>query len=456
MTDTVITSNDADDNASAISRIEENGPLAGSTLLSSNIFNNTFSSSMTPSDDTVAIITVDRGENYPTSDWYLGTMSNLPNGGTRSDLASTIVHEMAHSLGIMSLGVDSSQRFTNLSLYDQGMRDLNGNLATSGQQIVDKEHYVEGSGDFVLDNLTNSYTGLYFTGKNVEEVLNGALIASPSNSTVEISPVPGIPINSYEYDEDSNSYFPDFSHVELQNGQMSHQNYRNWNILMEAELALMQDVGVKFDRKNLYGYSIYNSGTADNRRSFISDNPYYKRENEQWVTGEYNNTSYGIGLHVYGSYNDVYQKSDILGSGLYGIGIRADGSANNITVLKDTKVAADGYGGIGLLVAYGKNHNVTVDGTVTALGEKGDAIRFDFGDNNLGNNAEYRGSFIRVYVDSTNALVYGPLLVLLLSNNDQNFLTNSVTRYPINFVHYILGSNIYKLSFDHIPTEKAA
>jgi hypothetical protein len=46
--------------------------------------------------------------------------------------------------------------------------------------------------------------------------------------------------------------------------------------------------------------------------------------------------------------------------------------------------------------------------------------------------------------------------LLLLSNNDQNFLTNSVTRYPINFVHYILGSNIYKLSFDHIPTEKAA
>ena len=48
------------------------------------------------------------------------------------------------------------------------------------------------------------------------------------------------------------------------------------------------------------------------------------------------------------------------------------------------------------------------------------------------------------------------VVLLLLSNNDQNFLTNSVTRYPINFVHYILGSNIYKLSFDHIPTEKAA
>ena len=73
-------------------------------------------------------------------------------------------------------------------------------------------------------------------------------------------------------------------------------------------------------------------------------------------------------------------------------------------------------------------------------------------------NNDYWDKTYQAYLDSgTNVLMeYFSLLMLLLSNNDQNFLTNSVTRYPINFVHYILGSNIYKLSFDHIPTEKAA
>ena len=57
-------------------------------------------------------------------------------------------------------------------------------------------------------------------------------------------------------------------------------------------------------------------------------------------------------------------------------------------------MCADGSNGIGLLTSYGKNHDLTVNGVVTALGSGGVAARFDFGDNLLANGTEYRGSYI--------------------------------------------------------------
>ena len=350
-------------------------------------------------DDASGFILIDRDETYDVdagTDWQFDVMTNLPESKGGSNLPSTLVHELAHAFGLLSdmadpnsTGSDYAQ-LESAGKFSNGLRDIYGNSLSVGQDIVDKAHHTEGDGNFVLDNTDGAYTGLYFTGKYTQEVLNGAYIDLPSDANENLPAVQGIPINSYEGDE------ADFSHLELQNALMSHQNYRNWNILMEAELAVMQDCGLILDRKNLYGYSIYNSGTEDHRRVFVNNNPYYARtEDGQWIENTYNKFSYGTGLHIYGKYNDVYQQSDLLSGGLYGLGIRVDGQSNNLNILKDSKVSADGFGGIGILVAYGKDHNLTVNGSVTATGAEGTALRFDFGDNNLGNNFEYRGSYIR-------------------------------------------------------------
>ncbi len=407
----------ADDNAAASSLTVLQGKYSGYSELSAALMGNYFGDSGNAYDDAMAAIDINRGSGASQSGWYEGVMHNLSYGGedgSLSDLTSTLIHEMSHALGIGSFA-DKRVELQDLdngivgffgasgdtfNFFERGLRDLNGNAPLPGMQIRDKDSIGEDDGNsyFVTDKTGGSNCGVYFTGSHVQEVLNGALIATSSDANVSYI-VPGLPVNGLEeMPNDDGSYilFPDFSHIELQNAQMSHQSYRNWNVLMEAELAVLQDSGVTFDRRNMFGYSVYNSGTADKRRSFVNNNPYYARtEDGQWLEGMSNATAYGIGLHVYGSYNDIVQKAQILSSGAYGIGIRVDGSSNGITVAKESRVSADGIGGIGLLFSYGKEQSAIVLGNVSALGEQGDAVRFDFGDNNLGNKTEYRGSYIR-------------------------------------------------------------
>ena len=113
---------------------------------------------------------------------------------------------------------------------------------------------------------TNLYSGMYFKGKHVDQVLDGAELAWPVDVWGQFErpteKVPGLPINGYEGIDYSDEPFYEGSHIELQNGVMSHQMYRNWNVLMEAELALLQDIGFNFDRKRFYGYSPLKITTA--------------------------------------------------------------------------------------------------------------------------------------------------------------------------------------------------
>ena len=230
-----------------------------------------------------------------------------------------------------------------------------------------------------------SQGGVYFTGKNVREVLTTdgevaelAMADGFNNFTVQ----GGLPLNGYESEDIADA--PDLSHIELQNSLMSHQNYRNWCTYMEAELALLQDLGYEIDRSKYFGKSIYNSGSENDRFSVL---------NKQ---GFNSSQRHGIGLHVYGSYVDVTQQADIKATGNYSMGIRVDGVGNRVNI--NSYVSANGEGGNALAVTYGKEHELTLqkEAALVALGKDGVAARFDFGSNELGDMTEYRGSGIDV------------------------------------------------------------
>lgn len=258
----------------------------------------------------------------------------------------------------------------------------NATAASGSQESIDEEN--AGSSSEV-----GSQGGVYFTGENVRKVLttNGevaelAMADGVNNYTVK----GGLPINGYESDDIT--YAPDLSHIELQNSIMSHQSYRNWCTFMEAELALLQDLGYEIDRSKYFGKSIYNSGSENDRFSVLNNQGFDSSQR------------HGIGLHVYGSYIDVKQQADIKAAGNYSMGIRVDGVGNKVNI--NSYVSANGEGGNALAVTYGKAHELTLQkaAALVAMGKDGVAARFDFGSNELGDTAEYRGSGIDVSYSS--------------------------------------------------------
>lgn len=393
------------------------------TLLSAVLIENDFSVS---ADGTHAGMTLESPGN-PAGDWSSVGLHPLAQNGGGMALSATLVHEMAHALGVGSLNMTNaalsdtivvdkdtniyytmiSTRFDDtVTAWTEGLRDVDGDSGKAGMTISweDTGRHDEFNIPINAEGAFSGASGIYFTGEHVSDVLDGAELSFPSNLSTER--VPGLPVVGWEFTywadpADSNKYlyalFPELSHVELQNSLLSHQYWRNWSVPMEAELALMQDLGFKLDRRNWFGYSIYHSGDSESdRRVFVNTNPYYARNEtgDGWIWGQANDNAWGIGLHVYGSYNDVTQAADILTTGTYGTGIRLEGTGNVLRTASDTLISADGTEGYGILVSYGKDHLIEHKGTIRALGSLGTAIRFDFGGNLLGNDVEERGSFI--------------------------------------------------------------
>ncbi|WP_252349178.1 autotransporter domain-containing protein [Ochrobactrum sp. BTU1] len=318
--------------------------------------------------------------------------SQLPSSSEIS-LTTTMVHEIAHALGVLS-NFEGDMQENGLALVATGE---NPNAWTShlfddnGQQLRPDQivwcafcDNIDTSDDDepltpedIFDVRENKP---YFGGAHVDEVLVGGMAGVPLSMVSERDPsVPDAPF---------------LAHIELKNSLMSHQAYRNYTNFMEAELAILQDLGYKIDRRNFFGYSVY----GDNQ-SFINDNPFFGRnaEGTAYVQNTYNTATLGLGLHVYGSDNTITQRADLLSAGAGGAGIRVDGQSNNLTILRGTRVYADGVNGRGVMFTYGKNHGLTHRGDIQALGQDGIAVSFDFGHNAMGDDGqlgEYRGSYI--------------------------------------------------------------
>lgn len=347
-----------------------------------------------------------------------GTSGNYDDNGYKRSMAVFNKYEMGirDVFGRVTYYAVSSETESELKTYtyfdenpidpnaSDALSDIEGELVSRDiipitlEQFNDP-NFVKKDDEFYIlkgdDVETNS--GTYFTGENVEKVLTtynaktgeNELASIPWPDGSEVQPVRGLPLNGYEGDETT----PELSHIELQNCNMSHQSYRNWCNFMEAELAILQDLGYNVDRGAYYGKSIYNSYIE-----YVNEQGFYNRiqdEDGNWYYGTGPNTTmHGTGLHIYGSNNSVTQKGTILADGYAANGVRVDGVGNKLTI--DSDITANGDYGNGLLVAYGKEHEITLNAgkSIEATGADGVAARFDFGSNELGDQSGYRGSYI--------------------------------------------------------------
>ncbi|MDR2443377.1 MAG: hypothetical protein LBE31_07650, partial [Deltaproteobacteria bacterium] len=173
------------------------------------------------------------------------------------------------------------------------------------------------------------------------------------------------------------------AHIGLFGSVMGYGLFRNYPMLVEVELAVLDDLGYSdFDRKNFFGYSIYTDGQDENTlRKLDNNNPFSARnaQGTTYVSGSPNLSTYGIGLHVFGSYNDISQKANILADGTAAAGIRIDGTVNHLTIAPDVTVTANGERGAAVLVAFGSDHVINHRGTISATGQNAVGIRIDFG-----------------------------------------------------------------------------
>lgn len=302
----------------------------------------------------------------------------LPSG-SGVNFVSTIVHEISHAAGIYdSISVGAASSF-DLHLFDAEGRQMQADsevIVTTGDG---NSVSFGGSGSpFIIDfGLGAGPSGVTFRGEHVAEVLQG-------------SGMLGAPINGAEADENG-AIFLELSHIEFEHGLLSHQYYRNYLFFLEAELAVLQDLGYDIDRRRFYGRSIYgDGGTIVNSQGFFERND----AGTAYLEGVPSDAPFGIGLHIYGKDNIVVQTADLLTAGDAAVGIRIDGKGNDVTLAKGAAIAADGRSGAGILVAYGKDHRIASQGRIQALGEGGIGVRFDFGGNMLGDDTEYRGSYI--------------------------------------------------------------
>ncbi len=340
------------------------------------------------------------------------------------DIYSTMIHEMYHSIGLAS---DTSQYYKDdgdntfyfskdinspISIWDSYLRIYKGDVSSSSTYNPEHEIAADRGMSLSIDLLGRGTFDIYsfapyFAGKETLKVLTGlntdnietlegyimskgGLKNYSNNYNASKWPlVLGLPVNVIEStSQETRELAPELSHIELRNSFMSHQHYQNWAILMEAELAVLKDLGYDVDLRKYFGQSYYLDNLTEN----------FTRGYGIWGGSAYSGrstTENGIGLHIYGDNNIITQSSDILSDGNYTIGARIDGVNNKYTLNEGYEIDTAGKSSIGIATMWGKNHEINLkqNSSVKSTGENGIAASFDFGKNVMGGLDDDRGSY---------------------------------------------------------------
>ena len=366
------------------------------------------------------IIMVGKGVNPDAHGWATFSGFHSLYHGTIPDFNAVITHEIMHALGLNTYATsffddigDENIYFSqgpndSLGIYDKDLRIYTGDMSQtfdSKYEVVPRSGIAVAKGkEFDIFKYSPYYVGKetlkVLAGKNDYDdarqaiIDNGGLTNYSGYYSVSEKPnVYGLPIHPMDGDEEESEI--DMAHIELRNSYMSHQDYRNWLIPMEAELAVLKDLGYNIDLRKYFGKSYYLNNITDTYTGG------YSEWNGSAYTRNPSGVTQGVGIHIYGDNNNITQASDILTVGEGAFGVRIDGVGNTYTLSNGSKINADGKENIALGVTWGKEHTINVDSgsVVTAKGENGIAASFDFGANLFGTLSDARGSYIKYMAD---------------------------------------------------------
>ena len=402
-----------------------------------------------------AEITVGTGLDEVFTGWQSYTGKHALYHKVLPDLYAVMNHEIMHSIGISSAAEqfhkadpvpDDKYYFSSsledpLSVYDNSMRIYTGpapapipidplgyntflanefgpnqNMTNHDPEYVpigteDGQYNVRTYSPYLVCEKVITVLGgddVYDTAR--KNIINKGGLLNYSSSyykyndpaTTAYPTVYGMPVHPFD---DETSY--DLSHLELRNSYMSHQDFRNWLIPMEAELAVLIDCGfTEIDLRRHFGKSYYLNGNGSLEEPAEYSDGFGERVGNSYSATLPSMVDQAVGIHIYGNNNYILQNGkDILigkvgeedGEGAFGV--RIDGVQNNYTLASN--IYTNGKENIGIGVTWGNNHTVNINGgsKVVAGGKDGIAVSFDFGANLFGRAANefVKGSYINHY-----------------------------------------------------------
>jgi hypothetical protein len=332
-------------------------------------------------------------------------------GSVNNNLLPVLIHELGHALGMDTrLKYDEPKErwsFDEITRWTELLRDNNGNEPKIGETIG---HSTNGRSSTVFElgdpTATKNPSRPTFVGENAMKVFydgNQALIDAVNSGIPVTGYVDAIPVVNDEGEVVSNTEVNweldgggSLSHVDTWYTLLSWQNFRNYQGLIEVEMAVYKDLGYKnIETRDFFGQSFYVSGegthgTQSTQQTAGRGFGQWNATTQTYDTTTANTGTFGVGVHLFGNYLNILQKGTINAAGAGSAGIRVDGINNYLTIDPSSEINMSASNGIGLLVAFGKEHIVVHRGTIRAYAEdysvepyaplkNGIAASFDFG-----------------------------------------------------------------------------